>query len=1082
MKKFILQITFEDKLQELLLSSQEHVNKYGDFISPYGSCVHSLACKYEGNRLIVKQPQSQTEQILESILKTLEYMLQIPLYFNENDSESVENVTDYVKEKIYQEYVNEAFGNDPELHILIYYSLTNSRNQEYIHQFVSQLPGDLPIIIDFIALPYEICKMYGKDVIKSKEAGQVALDNLHSTISIKNELCSESSTIKINNIYLLQNYDENNYALNLDKRKLAELFGNLLLSFIEGYDYIAQGLRDNPITTFGIATFEIDKYAIINNWSSHIFKQLCYNVIGDPDEQKLIDKEKVDKIFREILGEERQAIEQINGLPDENIQDFISNWKGEFQEKIINKILDASLTNAEKDLFLSYFQNIVNRDLLQLEDFDLSKLDLFDSLYIPYVEQMTENGNIYSQVRDILLQIQTLKEKMKKRKQRIIETHKLIDIHYHKDGVWTDEGYKIGKDIFKIHKTDLIGDGKSDDLLSDYTPNLTCPLPPSADLKSYFPPIKNQGNQGACASFSLTSVFEYFLSNETHKYEDLSEAFVYYNARDLNGKTSEDDGANLHDVIRGMVEKGVCVEELCAYDSNHYDNKPSEKAYKDGETRKVKSAKSVAVSVDVIKAAINEGYPVVCCFKVFKSLQNNTSGFIPMPTEEERKNDDGFHAMVICGYNDKHGHFIVRNSWGKGFGDQGYCYLPYSYVRDTDLTRYAVAITGIDAKEFIQHNPINDDFNLESKDKNIQYAILLNMLNEDKHQLTIDRQKIKDLIQHLKETINRLKSDEVLDDLQQERSKKIEQLNLEQKQLENEITTISIWDNKPIHYISGGILIASVIAICLGLYESLRSIMFAGVISACLSVLLWIVLAIVFKKKKVKVIQNIIRHIEQEKEKQDVELNNKISLRNKVVQILNAIGDIDEVSKENKELFNLIIKSLNDCYHQIRKYLRSNYPTINNDDEVLFPEWYGEIKDNIKITNFLQELLSSSNVKESLCNIQKLILDKLNALFNKTINDLYDNGNSYAWASFCDRARRLSVFAQVDDVAYPENAKNGHLQCECDYFMSNLDNTVEFVDVKKTDIYSRSKNRFIFIKIKKVDISALTIFRDVSKN
>ncbi|MBQ2350587.1 MAG: hypothetical protein II394_00045, partial [Bacteroidales bacterium] len=34
-------------------------------------------------------------------------------------------------------------------------------------------------------------------------------------------------------------------------------------------------------------------------------------------------------------------------------------------------------------------------------------------------------------------------------------------------------------------------------------------------------------------------------------------------------------------------------------------------------------------------------------------------------------------------------HFVVRNSWGEHFGDKGYCYIPYSYICDSDLNRMA---------------------------------------------------------------------------------------------------------------------------------------------------------------------------------------------------------------------------------------------------------------------------------------------------------------------------------------------------------------------------------------------------------
>ena len=38
--------------------------------------------------------------------------------------------------------------------------------------------------------------------------------------------------------------------------------------------------------------------------------------------------------------------------------------------------------------------------------------------------------------------------------------------------------------------------------------------------------------------------------------------------------------------------------------------------------------------------------------------------------------------MVIVGYDDETRFYRVRNSWGRSFGDKGYCYIPYSYFED----------------------------------------------------------------------------------------------------------------------------------------------------------------------------------------------------------------------------------------------------------------------------------------------------------------------------------------------------------------------------------------------------------------
>ena len=48
--------------------------------------------------------------------------------------------------------------------------------------------------------------------------------------------------------------------------------------------------------------------------------------------------------------------------------------------------------------------------------------------------------------------------------------------------------------------------------------------------------------------------------------------------------------------------------------------------------------------------------------------------------------DLGGHAMLACGYSDQDRVFVVRNSWGADWGDQGYCYIPYDYLSDPDQT------------------------------------------------------------------------------------------------------------------------------------------------------------------------------------------------------------------------------------------------------------------------------------------------------------------------------------------------------------------------------------------------------------
>jgi len=60
------------------------------------------------------------------------------------------------------------------------------------------------------------------------------------------------------------------------------------------------------------------------------------------------------------------------------------------------------------------------------------------------------------------------------------------------------------------------------------------------------------------------------------------------------------------------------------------------------------------------------------------------TGVVPMPKKGEKQL--GGHAMLIVGYDDDRQVFIVRNSFGRKWGLQGYCLIPYAYIMRPDLT------------------------------------------------------------------------------------------------------------------------------------------------------------------------------------------------------------------------------------------------------------------------------------------------------------------------------------------------------------------------------------------------------------
>ncbi len=87
-----------------------------------------------------------------------------------------------------------------------------------------------------------------------------------------------------------------------------------------------------------------------------------------------------------------------------------------------------------------------------------------------------------------------------------------------------------------------------------------------------------------------------------------------------------------------------------------------------------------------MRACVAEGFPFVFGFTVYESFESQQvarTGIVPMPGRAERV--VGGHAVVGVGYHGAEKRFIVRNSWGTGWGMKGYCTMPYDYLANPNL-------------------------------------------------------------------------------------------------------------------------------------------------------------------------------------------------------------------------------------------------------------------------------------------------------------------------------------------------------------------------------------------------------------
>lgn len=215
---------------------------------------------------------------------------------------------------------------------------------------------------------------------------------------------------------------------------------------------------------------------------------------------------------------------------------------------------------------------------------------------------------------------------------------------------------------------------------------LPAQLPTLVDLRPYCSPVENQGELGSCTANALAGALEFLEVKDKVPYLEMSRLFIYYNERAIEGTISSDSGAMIRDGIKTLAKLGVCSEANWPYNIGSFTRKPPKGCYAEAAKHQILSYARLN-TVDEMRACLASGFPFVFGFSVyesFESAQVAKTGTANLPERGEKFL--GGHAVMAVGYDDATKRFIVRNSWGTGWGTKGYFTLPYVYLGDRNLS------------------------------------------------------------------------------------------------------------------------------------------------------------------------------------------------------------------------------------------------------------------------------------------------------------------------------------------------------------------------------------------------------------
>jgi C1A family cysteine protease len=201
------------------------------------------------------------------------------------------------------------------------------------------------------------------------------------------------------------------------------------------------------------------------------------------------------------------------------------------------------------------------------------------------------------------------------------------------------------------------------------------PLPPAVILD--MPRPGDQGMQCSCGAWAIVyGAGNYYMhvasGSPYNDSENLSPGFIYNQlSKGTSGITS------LVDNIKLFKNEGACPFKYMPYNASDYFTQPDSLQCSRAEEYKIKGWQKIdPYNITLLKSAIAHKKPVIFSIATDDGFDQIAAPFI----WKQRCGATGKgHTMVVAGYDDKKNAFWVMNSWGTGWGDNGFIWIDYQF-------------------------------------------------------------------------------------------------------------------------------------------------------------------------------------------------------------------------------------------------------------------------------------------------------------------------------------------------------------------------------------------------------------------
>ena len=244
-------------------------------------------------------------------------------------------------------------------------------------------------------------------------------------------------------------------------------------------------------------------------------------------------------------------------------------------------------------------------------------------------------------------------------------------------------------------------------------------IPANIDLSNGEPPVGDQGQQGSCVAWATGYYYKSYQEGKDHGWDlttpdhQFSPAFIY---NQING--GSDNGSTISDAMKLIRREGCDTLSEFPYNDQDYTTQPTDTQLQEAlPYRSVSYAEFFSgqgnANIDELKKYLATGDTIVFAIPVYSNFMYAPDDPNYVVGTKKKGRYFGGHAIQCVGYNDTLQAFKIINSWGTGWGYNGFTNVSYDFIQQYAWEAWCMTDATDDSTDGFSINASPNDFTLE---------------------------------------------------------------------------------------------------------------------------------------------------------------------------------------------------------------------------------------------------------------------------------------------------------------------------------------------------------------------------------